>query len=157
VELSLDPDKLEVRGTYRLDNGGRSAAGMLIHFPILVSADRPAPENVWVDGRSLPVRRAVEGRHEAVFPISVAAQSLKTFTVGYRQRHQGRRATYVVTSALKWQQPIRSAVFVVRSPLSMGKVQVSYRPDTVTKSDEHWEQVIVRQPFVPDRELELSW
>jgi hypothetical protein len=53
--------------------------------------------------------------------------------------------------------PIGRAVFVVRHPKALGTVRLSYPPDRTRTVGDMVEDVIVRQPFKPNRELEISW
>jgi hypothetical protein len=155
VELELDERQLTVVGSYHLRNPDASSQSLSIRYPFLVGDDRPAPATVLVDGKELPVRRDARSA-EVVFPVHVPPHGLARFVVRYTQRHSERRAGYMVTSALRWPRPIDRAVFVVRHPARM-PVTISYptqhrerRGDTVVR----W---IVAQPFVPEREVELSW
>lgn len=158
VELELTPDALAVTGTYYLRNTGAAAAAMTIAYPILSARDRPAPASISVDGRSVAVRSASGARHPAAhFQVRVPARGLARFVIRYTQRHSRRRAGYLVTSALRWPGPIGRAVFVIRHPSSMGRVKVSYPIARTQRFGKTTELLIVRQPFVPTRELELSW
>ncbi len=162
VELDLEPTRLRVKGTYWLRNRSRDSVGLGIHYPILSGKTRPAPGEVEVDGRKVKVTRPDGGVHpEARFSVQLPPRGLTRFEVRYTQRHSdsGGRAGYMVTSARRWPAPLTRAVFVVRHPASMGKVRLSYKPDHVARRDggKIVELVVVRQPFAPDRELELRW
>jgi len=159
VELDLERDSLRVSGTYWLRNRSDDAVTLGIHYPILVGEDRPAPAEVAVDGRRVAVTKPPgDAPPEARFPIPVPPRGLARFVVRYVQRHTGRRAGYMVTSARRWPAPLARAVFVVRHPASM-RVRLSYREDEVSRrgGGKIVERLIVRQPFAPERELELRW
>jgi hypothetical protein len=160
VELDLSPTGLRVRGTYWLRNRTDAATTVGIQYPILAGATRPAPDHVEVDGRRVATSRPDGAQHpQARFPVPVSPRALTCFVVTYTQTHSGRRAGYMVTSARRWLAPLTRAVFVVRHPASMGQVTLSLKPDHVLRRDggRTVEQVVVRQPFAPNRELELSW
>jgi len=157
VELDLSPGKLAVRGVYHLRHRSEGAAAATIAFPIITATDRPAPATVKVDGKERPVTVIKEGLVEVLFPVSLLPNGLTRFTVQYTQRHTGKRAAYMVTSARRWPAPIDRAVFVVRHPAAMGKVKLSHKPDLTHQVGESVEHTIVRSGFWPDQELELTW
>jgi hypothetical protein len=156
VEITVGADEIAVVGTYHLLNASGGATRALIEYPILSGPDRPAPNEITVNGQTFSVDPSAGG-NAARFPVSFPARGLVGFEVRYVQRHTERRAGYMVTSALSWPGPIGRAVFVVRYPAALGKVQLSYRPDSTRRVGDSVEHVIVRQPFRPDRELTISW
>ena len=157
VELKLSARDLHVIGQYRLLNRGRGSTGFQIAFPILVDASHPAPGEVLVDGQAVPIVRSGRGTVEARFPMSIGPNGLKRFVVDYVQSHADRKAAYVVTTANLWAEPLVHASFVVSYPRSLGKVSLSYPPDRVTAKGDRVEALIIRQPFVPNREFEMRW
>ena len=157
VELEIGADEVRVSGEYTLNNRGSSSATLGIRYPIVVSADLPAPARVTVDGKQLPVQSVDDHTAEARFPVAVPGRGLARFRVHYTQPLRGRQAAYKVTSALSWSKPITRAVLIVRHPASLGKVRLSYPADHVRRFGDQVEHIIVRQPFRPDRELRATW
>ena len=157
VELDVSRESLQVRGTYYVYNPTTASAGFTIGFPINTAADRPQPQSIVVDGREIPVTVESPTRVSATFPIAVPAQSIRSFEVRYTQPHRGRRAEYIVTYALTWKRPIDRAVFRIRAAAELGPIHTSY-PARRTRSQSGTQVLtIVRQPFVPDRELVVTW
>ena len=157
VELDVSPHELRVNATYFLRNRGSGSTTLLIHYPIITSTRQRAPAQIEVEGRREPVRPDGADRALASFPVPVPPRGLVRFQVRYRQLLLGRRAAYLVTSALSWPSPIARAVFVVRHATTLGKVTLSFPPghsETAGSTTTHW---VVRQPFVPDREVVVSW
>jgi len=158
VELDLSRTELRVRGTYHLENRLPGGASIAIDYPILTGSSRPAPAFVLVDGRRVPVKQTGGRARAERFMVKLPGRGLARFVIDYTQRHTGRSAGYMVTSALKWPTAIRRAVFRVRHPGSMGRVKLTYKPDhRFRRADGRTEHVIVRQPFVPDREMMMTW
>jgi hypothetical protein len=157
VELRVSRRELRVTGTYYLRNPSDASQSVLIRYPIITSIDRPPPSTVTVDGRRLPVEVVAPGRAESRFPVAVPPRGIARFQIQYAQVHTGRKAVYLTTSARAWPSPITRAVFIVRYPESLGRVTLSYGPghrEQRGKEIWHW---IARQPFVPERELEVRW
>ncbi len=157
VELRLTPGELAVRGTYQLENPSAASATFTLGFPITVSSERPAPLSIRVDGQEVSVVRESETRVSARFVQSLPPRALHSFTVEYTQRHTGRHAEYVVTSARAWGRPLKRAVFRIVSAPELGPIEASYPGRSRLREDGWRELVLVEQPFAPDRELTLSW
>jgi hypothetical protein len=157
VELGVFPKKLEVHGTYYLVNPTAASIALTIGFPIAVAADRPAPKAVLVDGREVPVVSESPKRVSARFVISTPPRSVRSFQVQYTQPHFGRRAEYIVTSALSWKKPLDRAVFRITAAAELGRVRTSYPARTMGDGKGRSVLRIVRQPFVPDREVTITW
>lgn len=157
VELTLTRQDLRVDGTYHLRNRGQSSATTRIDFPVLTSRRRPPPGFITVDGKRVPLQGKTKERVSGQFSVSIPARGLSSFRVAYNQRHQGRRAVYMVTSARRWPAPITRAVFVVKHPASWQRVTLSYPTSQIQRTDEEVARWVVLQPFLPDRELEIRW
>jgi len=157
VELDLSAHDVQVRGTYYVHNPTTAGAAFTIGFPINVTPERPPPPSVTVDGRQADLIVESPRRISARFSISIAAQSIRSFEVRYTQPHQGRSAEYIVTSALSWRKPIDRAVFRIKAPAALGPLRTSYLPQIRQTDNGQQVLTIVRQPFVPDRELTVQW
>lgn len=158
VELDLSPGQLLVDGLYTLRNRSDAATGLAIRYPIITGPGRSSPSAVEADGAMVPVAIPVGNGHPAAhFSVEVPPRGLRQFRVRYTQAHQGRKAAYMVTSALAWSTPIDRAVFVIRHPRSMGTVRVSYPVSRRKVLADRVELLVVQQPFRPDREVEMTW
>ena len=157
VELGVSPQRLQVRGTYYVVNPTSASATFTIGFPVSVTADRPPPDALLVDGRKVSLVAESPHRVSASFPLSVPPQSVKSFEVKYTQPHSGHRAEYVVTSALSWKRPLGRAVFRITLAPELGAVRTSYPGRTARDDQGRRVLTIVRQPFVPDREMTITW
>jgi hypothetical protein len=157
VALDVEDDAVTVDADYVIENTSNAALGMGIAYPILVAADRPAPKEVMVDGKSLPVGDDVPGRVSVAFPLSIPEHSLKTFHIRYRQPALGHQAVYLVTSALTWRHPIERAVFEVRYPSRFSRASLSYPVSDRRQVGDHTILLATMQPFKPDREVVFRW
>ena len=150
-------DRDEVRGIYHLRNPGQALAAVDIKYPILVARIDRRPPSMKLDGEDVPVIKVPGKPAEGRFTRQVPARSLIRFEIQYTQRHTGRRAVYMVTSALGWPAPISRAVFLIRHPASWGRVKLAYPAAVVSQVGEVMEHVIVQQPFIPDKEMVVRW
>ena len=157
VVLDVEDDAVTVDADYVIENTSNAAVGMGIAYPILVSVDRPAPQEVLVDGKSLPVTDDSPGRVKVTFPLSLAEHAIKTFHIRYRQPALARQAVYLVTSALTWRHPIDRAVFEVRYPSRFSGASLSYPVLDRREVGDRTVLLATRQPFKPDREVVFRW
>jgi hypothetical protein len=157
VILDVDETSLRVDADYVIANTSPASVGIRIDYPILVAADRPAPQAVLVDGNRVPVATDRPGRVRAEFPLSLPEQSIRTFHIRYRQRLRGHQATYLVTSARSWRHPIDRAVFEIRYPARFRGVTLSYPVLDRRTQNGVTTLIATLQPFEPDREMVLRW
>jgi hypothetical protein len=157
VELDVTEDAVTVDADYVLANPSAASVGIRIAYPILVARDRPAPQNIWVDGQTLPLVPGDPGAVQAEFPLSIQPHAIRSFHVRYSQPVLGHRAVYLVTSALRWPYPIERAVFVIKHPSRLRDATLSY--PTVYRETVNGQTTLVAtmQPFRPDREIVLDW
>lgn len=156
VEMDISDTELRVKGRYILENHDRATVAMSIRYPILTSSTQLPPTELLVDERPSPLTSA-NNRAGLLIPVTIGPRQIAAFQVQYRQKLLARRAAYLVTSALNWRHPIGRAELIVRHGSSIKHVRLSY-PSTFTRQPgETIEHTIVRQPFVPDRELEVFW
>ncbi len=157
VEMEVSKTKLEVHGRYSVVNRSAASVAYTIGFPLSVAADRPSPAAILVDGREVPLVPESPDRVSARFVLSIPPLSMKSFEIRYSQRHSGRRAEYVVTSALTWNRPIARAVFRVVGAADLGPIRTSHVGRSARDARGRSVVTIVRQPFVPDREMVVTW
>jgi hypothetical protein len=157
VELEVTEGQVAVSAEYYLWNASPNGQGLGIVYPIIVSKQILPPENVLVDGRTLPVLPGQDGQVYARFPVSIPPHEIRSFRVRYEQRLLGREAVYLVTSALRWPRPIDRAVFVIKCPAKWRKVTLSYPILRRATANGQTTLLSVMQPFRPEREIVLRW
>lgn len=154
VEFEVLPDgaEVEIRGLYRFVNEGTEPLRRSIYFPFAIDDDHPYPHDIQVStGRP---RRIKDG---VVFDVQLDAGAAEEVEIRYRQAASGHTATYVVTSARGWFEPLDRAELVVYTPAEWSDPEISYPMQRV---DDHggrqvWSTTI--EAFVPDREFTVAW
>ena len=124
---------------------------------MIVGPDRPAPEQIIVDGKEMTPHSVRPDQVEVQFTESVKPHSIKRFSVRYTQRHTGRKSVYMVTSARRWSKPIRRAVFVISHPAEWGNVQVSLPASDARQDGVKIVRTISMTNFWPAEELTVRW
>ena len=157
VELTIGDGQLEVVGHYTFRPSGQRAWRGRIGYPIFVTAEQPAPAQVLLAGDKLPVRCREQSRCAAVIALELQLGESRTISLHYQQKLAGRRATYLLMSALRWQRPLDRATLVVRVPAAWPGVSLSYPPDQ-EQVDGDWRVLrLTRRDFAPDQDLVVTW
>ncbi len=154
VEFEVLPGgtEVEIRGTYRFMNEGDEPLRRSIYFPFAIDDDHPYPHEISVStGRP---RRIKDG---VVFDLQLDAGAREAVEIRYRQAASGNTATYVVTSARGWFEPLEEAELLVHAPADWAAPTISF---PMTRGDDDsgrqvWSATI--PDFVPDREFTVSW
>jgi hypothetical protein len=157
VVLDVEDDAVTIDADYVIENTSNAALGMGISYPILVAADRPAPQEVLLDGTPFPITDDIPGRVTVTFPLSLPEHAIKSFHIRYRQPALSRQAVYLVTSALSWSHPIDRAVFEVRYPSRFTNVKFSYPVLDRRVDGDHTILLATLQPFKPAGEVVFRW
>ena len=157
VVLDIESHEMTVTGTYTVRNPSNAAMVVGITYPIITAPDRPAPEALDFDGSPEAVVSRSDSLAEARFKLAIPARGIRTFRVRYTQRHKPGRAVYMVTSANRWPTPLTHARFVIRHPETFEDVRLSFPAEQVIRTDGTVEHRITRQPFSPDKEMEITW
>jgi hypothetical protein len=153
VELRLTPAQLDVTGSYVLANDGARTARLGIRYPFPIDATHPKPTLLALDGRPITSFEATA----AFWSVEIGARATSRFEVHYQQPLRERSATYIVTSANRWREPIRRAEFVIHYPASFRKVVVSYPADSVSTVGGEVQYRFLRAPFRPDVDVTVRW
>ena len=154
VEFEVLPDgaEVEIRGLYRFVNEGAEPLRRSIYFPFAIDDDHPYPHDIQVStGRP---RRIKDG---VVFELVLEAEATEEVKIRYRQAAGGHTATYVVTSARGWFEPLDRAELAVYTPADWGAPDMSFPMDRVDDEDGRQVWFTTIETFVPDREFSVSW
>jgi len=154
VELRLLPggEEVEVAGSYVFENRGAERVRRRIYFPFAVDDDHPYPASIRVDcGRPTRVRDGI------VFGVEVDAGAERTVGISYRQRSADRSATYIVTSARSWIEPLERAQLVIAYPAGLPVLEVSYPMGEPEARGDEMVRSAIMERFSPDRELTIRW
>jgi hypothetical protein len=152
LEVLEGGQEVEIRGHYVLANSGDRRTVRRIYFPFAVDAAHPYPTDVSVStGRHDRLRDGI------VFGVDAPPHGEVEFDVRYRQRTTDRSATYIVTSARSWNDPLDEAVLVVSGPAGWMPEALSFPMQPRTDGSGRVTHETVIERFFPDRELSVSW
>ena len=156
VDIDIGDRQATITGTYWVRTTGSGAAVGIV-YPIITATDRPAPTHIEVDGDIKQVVNVTKSLSESRFSVTVPDRGIVRFQVKYVQPYKKNRVTYMVTSANRWPLPLTRARFTVRHKKSFTNVQISYPSEAITMKDDEVVHHIIRQPFSPDREMDITF
>jgi hypothetical protein len=157
LEFGLDSAFFSVKGNYFFRNEANREIRPVIYFPVgtaaveksidtLIAFDVADPEHPF----TVLVQDSV-----AHFEMKLPPDSRKQVVIYYRQRHDGHRARYILTSTQTWKRPLEYASYrliapkeIVISRFSLGPPKVS---DFGTMQIYSWE----KKNFMPAEDFRL--
>lgn len=160
VTLTIDSGELRVHGFYEFE--GRPPNGPLeIDYPFPTSQRPPEVDSCtvstnhrWVQAR-VPFTLAARTCHLELDP-PVEASSY-TLEVDYRQRLEGRSATYLIRTDKEWGRPLHRAWFQVILPDSLGAPRFSLPFREVPEGSGRRRFLFEAAPFRSDSDLVVRW
>lgn len=150
--MDVAPGVLEVRGNYHLASTAADPLVAVLFYPFPLDSTCVYPDSVEIAGRDFA--RSDSG---VSFRMRFRPGAEDSFFAYYRQPLRAGSARYIVTSTRKWQRPIDRARFRVTVPAAFEDVKLSYRPDSVRRTDSTVTYVFSRHGFFPDRDVMVNW
>jgi hypothetical protein len=151
LEVLPGGEAIEVRGAYRFENTSELPVYRRIYFPFAVDEAHPFPDEI-----SVSVGRHERLRDGILFPVRLAARSEEIVEIRYRQFTRDRSATYIVTSARMWSDPLEYADLLVVTPLAVALQSISYPMDKTEDGERRTYRSRIER-FFPERELVVRW
>jgi hypothetical protein len=176
IGMDVRPGTLEVRGVYHFTCSAKEplVASVFYPFPLdsthlypdsielrTPSVDRQTPSPRIPDSElrrsDFGVRSFVRQDSGVAFRMRFRPEAEDSFFAYYRQPLKANSATYIVTTTRKWKRPIDLAQFRVTLPASFEDVNLTFKPDSVTKSDSAVSYFFTRKRFYPDKDVMVTW
>lgn len=161
ITFTVNPEGVvHVSADYVFHNPRKGKYNQPIIYPFPGDSDLQAPQNPVVQvvsetGRE-PLKVALED-HQWKFNLPLEAQTINILHVEYDQVATAERFTYILTSTKSWEQPLQSALFVIRLPEGCKLSSSSYECQPETASSGGYAYTIYRSNFLPEKDLEFSW
>jgi len=176
IAMDVKPGTLEVRGMYHFLCVAKEPLVASVAYPFPLDSTHLYPESIELrtptaDRRppSVPAPDS-ELRHSALEPRTYVKQDSgvafrmrfrpeaeDSFFAYYRQPLRTNSATYIVTTTRKWKRPIDIARFRITVPVSFKDVKLTFKTDSVVRSDSAVTYFFTRRKFYPDRDVTVTW
>lgn len=171
ITMDVRPGTLEVRGMYHFTCSAREplVASVFYPFPLdsthlypdsielrTPSADRRSP-NAGVQSPTLERCSFVRQDSGVAFRMRFRPEGEDSFSAYYRQQVKANSATYIVTTTRKWKRPIDLAQFRITVPASFKDVMLTFKADSVVRSDSTATYFFTGKKFYPDKDVTVTW
>ena len=149
--MNVRPGTLEVRGMYHFTCSAKQALVASMFYPSLLDSNRLYPD-------SIEIRQHLFQRQDSgvSFEMRFRPNAEDSFRAYYRQPLEANSATYIVTTTRRWKRPIDVAQFRVTVPASFEGVALTYKPDSVIKTDSTVSYFFARKRFYPDKDITVT-
>lgn len=152
VSVNVHPGSIEVLGNYHFTCSSTTPGTAQVLYPFPLDQFQGYPDSI-----ALPGFEFERGDSGVSFRMKFQPQSEDSFLAYYRQPLRGTQARYIVTTTRKWGRAIDRAQFRVTVPASFQDVKLSYKPDSVEKTDSTVTYRFSRTNFYPDQDIIVTW
>ena len=152
IAMDVKPGTLEVRGMYHFQSSAKEPLVASVFYPFPLDSTHPYPDSIEITEHGF--QRQDSG---VAFRIRFRPEAEDSFFAYYRQPLRTNSATYIVTTTRKWKRPIDLARFLITVPASFKDVRLTFKTDSVAKSDSTVSYFFTRKRFYPDRDVTVTW
>ncbi len=176
--MDVRPGTLEVRGMYHFTCSAKEPLVASLFYPFPLDSTHPYPDSIElrtttavrqapnagvrtpdsaVRRSALELRTFLRQDSGVSFRMQFRPGNEDSFFAYYRQPLKTNSATYIVTTTRKWKRPIDLAQFRVTVPASFKDVKLTYKPDSVAKTDSTTSYFFARERFYPNKDVIVTW
>jgi hypothetical protein len=178
VEVKL-PDTndnfVSVVGIYEFHNESSKRINYPIGFPFVVDKDCEFPSEVKIEFASIensPESVSEYGEMSldltsleykrkgklVIFVLPVESKKKVVVKISYKQKVHTNNYTYITTTALLWNKPIKEAIFKIEYPESIKNVKSNYTKTGKSKmNDKFFIYTYQLFEFVPNEDFKIQW
>ncbi len=157
VAIDLTASRGCVCGKYTFQNLNEAASQLPIFFPITVTQDCAAPEDVEVYFAGEPLMFAFGPDGKSIrFQVTMEALSENILEIHYCQPLTGHTFTYITTTLHGWGQPLDEALFEITCPREWS-LDISYPVEHIETNSDYKIYTICQTSFYPDEDLTIYW
>jgi hypothetical protein len=164
-----------VVGIYEFYNDGVRKINFPIGFPFIVDKDCEFPPEIKIE--YAPIENSPESVSEygemsldltsleykrkgkiVVFALPVEPKKKVVVKISYKQKVHTNNYTYITTTALLWNKPIKEAIFKIEYPESIKNVKSNYTKTGESKmNDKFFIYTYQLFEFVPNEDFKIQW
>jgi len=152
IAMDVRPGTLELRGMYHFTCSAKQPLVASLFYPFPLDSTHLYPDSIEI--RQHGFQRQDSG---VSFRMQFRPGAEDSFFAYYRQPLKASSATYIVTTTRKWKRPIDLARFRVSVPASFKDVKLTFKADSVTRSDSTLSYFFTRKKFFPNKDVIVTW
>lgn len=151
-------DTLEIRGIYWFTNSSKDKINTGIFYPFPLDSNCLYPH--FIEVFHLPGNLPVDFNKSPdgiIWKIELAAKSVDSFKVVYKQIISGMQGRYIVTSAKAWGTPLQTATFSVSMPEDIVLDYWAFKSDSIVVKENAITYYATFTPFWPETDMYMRW
>jgi len=156
IEFTIDSVHFTVDGFYYFKNTIDKAFIVPISYPFPNSSS--VVDSSWVyNCISLNNVPFYTGKNDLSFVIYVLPKDSPVIRIGYRERHNGHIARYILTTTKYWNRPLLEASYSLFVPPYITITRFSYKPDTSIINNNGTLYLFRKKNFMPIIDFEIAF
>jgi hypothetical protein len=160
VTVEASGGRTRVVGIYYFRNESDEPLTTMIKYPFPVDRNHMMPFRirVWEQAEEgLEPLGYVRADASVNWQMRFEPRGERVVRVEYVQEIKKNHAVYIVTTTRAWQRPIELAEFEFRMPAHFADVELSFKPDSVSVSEDTVVYYMRATDFLPDADLSVTW
>jgi len=146
------PFLLEVRGMYHFQCSAKEPVVGSVFYPFPLDSTHLYPDSIDIQQHGFQKQDS-----GVAFRMRFRPGAEDSFFAYYRQPIKVNSATYIVTTTRRWKRAIDLARFRVTVPAGFKDVKLTFKPDSVARSDSTVTYFFTRKRFYPDKDVTVTW
>ena len=171
----IDNNFVFVVGIYEFYNSGVRKVNFPIGFPFVVNEECEFPPEIKIEYAHIDTSPESVSEYKemsisltsleykrkgklVVFVLPVESKGKVFVKISYKQIVRKNNYTYITTSALLWNKPIKEAMFKIEFPESIKNVRSNYtKTDESKMNDKFFIYTYQLAEFVPNEDFKIQW
>jgi hypothetical protein len=156
INFTIDSVHFTVDGYYYFKNPTAQEQATSISYPFPNGSK--VVDSAWVfDCTKLYNIPFSKGKNDISFKLFVQAKDSTVFRIGYREKHDGKTAHYILTTTKLWNRPLLEASYSLCVPAYITITNFSYKPDTALKQGSNTIYLFRKKDFMPTTDFVFTF
>jgi hypothetical protein len=156
INFTIDSIHFTVDGFYYFKNPTNKKVSSAISYPFPHGS--AVVDSSWVYDCSKLMRVPfIKGKNDLHFSTSAAPLDTPVVRIGYREKHDGKTAQYILTTTKFWNRPLVEASYSLSVPAYITITSFSYEPDTTIKQANGTLYLFRKKNFMPVKDFIVTF
>jgi len=152
INFTIDSTFFTVDGFYFFKNSSNTTVSRTISYPFPNGSS--VVDSSWVyDCSKLICIPFIKRNNDLHFSVTALPNNTPVVRIGYRERHDGKTAHYILTTTKYWNHPLLEASYSLTVPAYIAIISFSYTPDTTFKQGNNTLYLFHKKNFMPDKDF----
>jgi len=152
INFTIDSVHFIVDGYYYFKNPTNQVLNVPISYPFPNGSS--VVDSAWLFNCSqLKAQTFTTGKMDMSFGVSVLPNDSAVYRIGYRERHDGKTAHYILTTTKFWNNPLSDASYSLFVPSYLHVLSFSYQPDKSLNQKNGTLYLFHKKQFMPKEDF----